>query len=197
MKLLDGLGRGVLQCMLKCRQRVPCLDDGQSNYFALSLSDNAKQLAAVIIAGAGPGVLKGLSEYENPNPTVNKIPHEESKKNGSVGGGKDQKDTEMSSSTTVYVKDSEMAVDGGKNGNDEGDKKKMVSSLPFRQKVRTEDELDDMSKLELKDAILEYLAADLFAIWRETDFAAEKEKIRQRKRLNGESTDAEVRRLLW
>ena len=40
--------------------------------------------------------------------------------------------------------------------------------------------LDDMSKDELKERILPFLAGDLFLIWRETDLATEKEKIRIR-----------------
>jgi hypothetical protein len=35
---------------------------GDSSYYALTV--NAKQLAAVVIAGAGAGVLTGLSTYE-------------------------------------------------------------------------------------------------------------------------------------
>ena len=43
--------------------------------------------------------------------------------------------------------------------------------------------LEDMSKDELKEKFLPYLAGDLFLIWRETDLASEKEKKRLKNKL--------------
>ena len=51
--------------------------------------------------------------------------------------------------------------------------------------AQTEADLEDMSKDQLRLLILPFLAGDLFAIWRETDIAAEREKRRQRRKLLG------------
>ena len=48
--------------MLRCRRLTRPVDMGDSSYYALTA--DAKQLAAVVIVGAGAGVLTGLSAYE-------------------------------------------------------------------------------------------------------------------------------------
>ena len=79
---------------------------------------------------------------------------------------KDKKDGNASTSKT----DGSHANDGTNTNTDE---------------AQTEADLEDMSKDQLRLLILPYLAGDLFAIWRETDIAAEREKRRQRRKLLG------------
>jgi hypothetical protein len=53
-----------------------------------------------------------------------------------------------------------------------------LREIEFENEKESDCPLDDMSKDELKERILPFLAGDLFLIWRETDLATEKEKIR-------------------
>ena len=55
-----------------------------------------------------------------------------------------------------------------------------LREIEFENEKECDCPLDDMSKDALKERILPFLAGDLFLIWRETDLATEKEKIRIR-----------------
>jgi hypothetical protein len=246
--------------MLRSRRLSPPVEMGDSSYYALTA--DAKQLAAVVIAGAGAGVLTGLSTYElaltnvkqektypqvpphanahthtssegrnnsdgkavlpavsHPSPSVtqtqqpcNKTSLKRSedvtvKQQGSVllaslegttsserieeNGGRD---VGNSNSIAVHDKSSLETTKVEKEGikgseedvGEEDDEATKLQKLQRLREIEFENEkecdcpLDDMSKDELKERILPFLAGDLFLIWRETDLATEKEKIRIR-----------------
>lgn len=184
-KLVDGLSRGVLLGMLKARQLTPKVDMGDSSYYTLTV--NAKQLAAVVIAGAGAGVLTGLSTYEL---ALAAAKQERRDLLGRIRDGKD--------GGTLTLSDvSKMGMSGGEGGFKGGsivDKTIAAVDPDCLHEVVIEEQLplyldekesllDDMSKDELKELILPFLAGDLFLIWRETDLATEKEKLRMRNKL--------------
>jgi hypothetical protein len=248
--------------MLRSRRLSPPVEMGDSSYYALTA--DAKQLAAVVIAGAGAGVLTGLSTYElalanvkqekkypqaPPHTHANAHTHTSSEGRNS-GDGKavlpavshpspsrtqtqqpctktalkesedvtvKQQDSVLSASltdTTSSERTEETGVrDVGHSNSvtvhdkctlettkvekegmkvseedieEEDDEATKLQKLQRIREVEFENEkecdcpLDDMSKDELKERILPFLAGDLFLIWRETDLATEKEKIRIR-----------------
>jgi hypothetical protein len=224
--------------MLKSRRLSPPVDMGDSSYYALTA--DAKQLAAVVIAGAGAGVLTGLSTYElalanakqERSVLLAKARECDKKKEGSTAAGEtkvlalqsaahiDERcdasssdssptttedslsssgkkvDSQDNGGTVTYTNMTTLAVQGnegvkGFNGSvgfdvddEEKKRKEEVEAEKERERER-EDEcpLEDMSKDQLKERILPFLAGDLFLIWRETDLATEKEKLRMRNRL--------------
>ena len=248
--------------MLRSRRLSPPVEMGDSSYYALTA--DAKQLAAVVIAGAGAGVLTGLSTYElalanvkqekkfpqgpphthakahthtstearnsgdgkavlpavyHQIPSVtqaqqpcNKAALEESEdvtvkqqgsvlvasledttsserteENGGVNVGDSYSVTVHDECTleTTNVKKEGMKV-SEEDIEEEDDEATKLQKLQRLREIEFENEkecdcpLDDMSKDELKERILPFLAGDLFLIWRETDLATEKEKIRIR-----------------
>lgn len=254
--------------MLRSRRLSPPVDMGDSSYYALTA--DAKQLAAVVIAGAGAGVLTGLSTYElalanakqERSALLLKARDCEKNKEGSTdaiasvgpaagagaGGGVSAADMKMlalrtashiegrcdaSYGNTVPTTIDDSPSSGGNKGDsdgsgdaltctdmtaltvlgnqgmevrkgiigidvDHGGKKKKEEEVEAEKKKEKEREkeieererengvespLEDMSKDQLKERILPYLAGDLFLIWRETDLATEKEKLRLRNRL--------------
>jgi hypothetical protein len=218
---------------------------GDSSYYALTA--DAKQLAAVVIAGAGAGVLTGLSTYELALANAkqersvllakardcdkNKVGYTDTEAGGSAGDTKvlalqsadhieERCDVSSSDTSPTTTNDSPsssgkkvdcdgngdtvtctdmttLAVQGnegakGHNGSiefdvDDEEKKRKEEEVEAEKKREREREnecpLEDMSKDQLKERILPFLAGDLFLIWRETDLATEKEKLRMRNRL--------------
>lgn len=221
--------------MLRSRRLSPPVDMGDSSYYALTA--DAKQLAAVVIAGAGAGVLTGLSTYElalanaKQERSVLTGRTRDCDKNkeaitdtgaGAEAGAVDTKALTLQSASQIEGKcdasnsdtspsttDDSPSSSGKKvtcdsNGNtvtctdmttlavhgndvDDEEKKRKEEEVEADKKREREREnecpLEDMSKDQLKERILPFLAGDLFLIWRETDLATEKEKLRLRNRL--------------
>lgn len=219
---------------------TPPVDMGDSSYYALTA--DAKQLAAVVISGAGAGVLTGLSTYEHAlenanqerrlllarvrgevdvvsaasgdlgstSTSISSPPRDVIKDRSAISGTTSLSSTATSISSAVSTSTSLSATsqyngesvkentvtdlqdkgskkDDTKEGEDmaeQGKAKKMAADKQLEQQKEFEKEMDypleDMGKDELKEKILPFLAGDLFLIWRETDLATEKEKIRMR-----------------
>ena len=248
--------------MLRSRRLSPPVEMGDSSYYALT--SDAKQLAAVVIAGAGAGVLTGLSTYElalanvkqekkypQAPPHTHANAHTHTSCEGRNGGdGKavlpavshpitsdtqtqqpcneaalkkredvtvNQKNSALSASlrdntfgertvvnegrdvgnsNSVTVSDNQtlktkkvekegmkVSEEDVEEEDDEATKQQKlqrIREVEFENEKECDCPLDDMSKDELKERILPFLAGDLFLIWRETDLATEKEKIRIR-----------------
>ena len=245
--------------MLRSRRLSPPVEMGDSSYYALTA--DARQLAAVVIAGAGAGVLTGLSTYEValanvkqerkfppvsthaharahgdgrdravilekaeekivqppgfrlcPLNTLTQGPCSKADTQGSIGVTVSQEGCILNAASQGDTSCERFVEDGYRNGEvvddecavdamriekegmkvnekdveEEDDEAAKLQKLQRIREIELENEkecdcpLDDMSKDELKERILPFLAGDLFLIWRETDLATEKEKIRIR-----------------
>lgn len=228
----------------------PPVDMGDSSYYALTA--DAKQLAAVVIAGAGAGVLTGLSTYElalaNAKQERSALlakarnwDKETSDSGTGAGAGAlnaksltlpsgssaGQRGNMVNSDSPTTTDDSPFSIerkgacesdgdtvtctdmmmpsatqrDGDRADRNQSDghdvdeeetkriaeereaEKEAEAEKKREQERENESPLEDMSRDELKERILPFLAGDLFLIWRETDLATEKEKLRVRNRL--------------
>ena len=208
--------------MLRCRRLTRPVDMGDSSYYALTA--DAKQLAAVVITGAGAGVLTGLSTYEvaladakiERKALIARVRdgivkgEEMSGGAATLGDGSKYCSGDKRTDCTDFInlacrlnnsnhdevkRNNVRVFSSEEERNNENERLKLQEieeavKMEIIQKERAAEiekekihPLDDMSKDELKEKVLPFLAGDLFLIWRETDLASEKEKNRIRNKL--------------